>query len=951
MTDAPDSGLGTEGYELWAGGVVVVRANTSTGVFWGSRTLLQMLSQSADKKTIVRGRVRDWPSQGLRLIHPDMGRKFWEVAYLEDLMRQMSWHKLNMVKFHLSESEGFRLLLNSDDPDFAEYEGLADPASSYSKADIARLEAFAAEHHITIMPGLDFPGHATVIADHFNIGFGDGAGACTGSHVHGHVTPNWVIDMTSTAAANRVKQMITKFMSWFSGPYVHLGADEVPGGLGSCQRVRNFIRGTSGVSTFGDVMVRFLNDLNATVKGMGKRSVIYNGFENMGPSSQTLDSDIVIMLWENHRTQLRQQATRSGVANFDIINTDHSQGLYLTPNNYHHLYPNEARLYDQWTPTSTDLGTGVAIWADYLFWGHDEFFERLLRRGRAILADRTWNATPTPDTVSDFYPRIERVGSPPGFVGYQAPARIDDGAPSHHYPFERSAYPAGYHYAARGRLILMAADTVGGLHGTSYIVQSPTVDTTDKVVGSSSFVFDNDWDGVGLGGVGIEAPWSVSVWVKRTADRPTATLLSARDHLGRYRYIYVETGSQSRVGFRTPAGNTRTFAYTARLNTWTHLALVATAADTKLYANGALVGTVADSMTLPFDAIAARRSNGLRGKLDELKIWDEALSAAQVAADYRSRCPNSGLVHHWAFDETSGATASDAGSGDDDGTITGATRVTQGRLGGALRFDGNGDWVQVDADAIGVSGGCGGWTAALWVNRTADNADAVLFAPPSSGPVRAVVKLEQYNDTHEVGLTRRNVDDYAFGYSAPLNTWTHLTLVGTATDTKLYANGALVGTINQAFSLPLARIGSFDGTGRSYIDADLDDIRVYGHAKTATQVAALFGEVNVSPPDAPGEVTLSPASGQLTVAWLAPAGDGGGAVSGYVVAHKPASGQGAWSAPAAATGTLSHVISSLTDDTAYEVRVAAVNAAGRGAWSPAVTAAPSATVVAPGAPR
>ena len=421
----------------------------------------------------------------------------------------------------------------------------------------------------------------------------------------------------------------------------------------------------------------------------------------------------------------------------------------------------------------------------------------------------------------------------------------------------------------------------------------------------------------------MEVPWSLSVWVKRTANRSTQTLLSARDELGRYRYIYLETGSAEPGRFPHPRRqHPHLRSHTVALNTWTHLALVATSGETRLYVNGTLAGTVADSMTLPFDAIAALRSaNGLRAKLDDFKIWDEALSAAQVAADYRSRCANSGLVHHWALDETSGTTATDAGSGDDDGTITGASRVAQGRLGGALSFDGNSDYIQVGADAIGVTGTCGGWTAALWVRRTAAQTwTALLGSGLGSG---WEVRLAQGDG--KVGISNITNTDDSFDHTPAVNTWEHLTLVGTAGATTLYVNGALVGTINRGFALPLGRIGG--SASGAWINAALDDIRVYGSALTAVEVAALYGELNVSPPpDPPGEVTLSPASTQLTVRWSAPEDDGGAAVSGYVVAHKLASAS-AWSAPTAlGAAATSHVIPNLTDATAYEVRVAARSA-------------------------
>ena len=68
---------------------------------------------------------------------------------------------------------------------------------------------------------------------------------------------------------------------------------------------------------------------------------------------------------------------------------------------------------------------------------HDEYTERLLREPRAILGDRTWNGTTTPDGVTTFYTRLDTIRDPPGFVGYQAPTRVDDGQPSHHYAFDK----------------------------------------------------------------------------------------------------------------------------------------------------------------------------------------------------------------------------------------------------------------------------------------------------------------------------------------------------------------------------------------------------------------------------------------------------------------------------------------------------------------------------------
>ncbi|MCQ3815127.1 MAG: fibronectin type III domain-containing protein, partial [Acidimicrobiia bacterium] len=829
---------------------------------------------------------------------------------------------------------------------------MADPDSSYSKADVARLEALAAEHHISIMPGFEFPGHATIVSDHFKIGFGNGESPCTQAHSNPNARVNYTIDMTSAVAVNRVKHMITKFASWFSGPYVHLGADELPANLGSCPRIQSYIRRTSGVTNASDLLISFVNDLNDTVKGLGKKTVIYNGFEHTPvPSGQTLDRDVVVMFWEQGRAGINREARRSGLtSSFEVINIDVSYSFYLTPNNHHNIYPSEARIYDQWVPSTTDLGTGIHVWGDSNFWAEDEFFERLLRRGRAIVADRTWNTTTTPDDVSAFYNRMNTVGNPPGWVGYQAPTRVNDGEPSHYYTFDNDGtkYPPSHQYSNRlgSGQTLYVEDSVGERHAVSF---KPT-DSTDSIVGKS-IVLNNDGIAATFGGVDIPAPWSLSTWVKRTANQNNGVLMSSPDEFGNRHHIFLEHGSSRRVAF-TAGGSTHTFSHTVPLNTWQHLTLVADAATTKLYVNGALVDTVNQSSPLPRHAIGTAR-NVARAKLDELKIWDEALTANQVIDDYRSRCAASGLVHHWTFDETTGTTAPDAGSGAKNGIITGATRVAQGRLGGALSFDGTNDYIQVGADAVGTTAinGCGGgWTTALWVKRTADNAESVLFESATDASPRVRIKLEEWEDTNQVGITSSR--NNAFNYSTPLNTWTYLTIVGTSSDTKLYANGTLAGTINQMFSMPLHRIGAVTSGGAS-IDATLDDIRVYGHAKTATEVTALYSQVNLGPPGAPTQLTVTPASQQLTVTWMPPANNGGADITSYVVSHKLASaGADAWSTPVSVTApTVTAVISSLTNASVYEVRVAARNSAGQGAWSEVVSAAPSATVVAPGAPR
>ena len=762
--DASDAGIAAEGYELEIGDRVTIRANTTSGVFYGSRTLLQMLALSGNR-TAPRGTARDYPSVGHRLIHLDANRKYWEMDYLADSLRRMSWVKLNAFKLHFADANGWRLhdagtpawsgvvaasptagtatdvtgtsslgaptavsvkpgdgtlTVRWEPPDAASnqvvrsyrvqirrqgdsdwspsdyresvgggtayltavdrthafggltngatyqmrvsadtgFPGLADsreqyqaddPKWFYNREDIRALESWAAENHITIMPGFEFPGHTLVINDLYATGFADGGSdRCGEAHVYGNVKPGFVLDTTSERAVAQAKAIIEHFMPWFSGPYVHIGGEEVSSKLARCPRVSTHIAATPEVTSLGDMLTVFFNDLNALVRDAGRSMIIYNGVETLKPNTAvaTLDPSILVMDWNASSYSYYGGRPGSRSTRHQFFKMRASDGQYLTPNNFHVLYPDEARLYDRWRvePVATYLGAAIGVWLDYIYWSEDEYTELLLRRPRAILGDRTWNGSATPETVSDFYPRFEATGDPPGYVGFSARPRVDDDGPSHHYGFEddTEVYPPSHFKNLRAGRTHLLRDEAGALHATSYNIMSPTVSNADKVAGEASWKFERDGHGVGIGGVDIPAPWTVSVWVKRTTNRVGAALMSSRSPDGQYRYVRLQrTGTE--VGVDDYDGTGCSFGYSTPLHQWTHLALVAESAGITLYVNGVAQSGTCASMPLPMGALSARGGDSLRAYLDELRIWDEALSREQVERLAAPDTPSAGL--------------------------------------------------------------------------------------------------------------------------------------------------------------------------------------------------------------------------------------------------------------------------------------------------------------------
>jgi predicted phage tail protein len=124
-------------------------------------------------------------------------------------------------------------------------------------------------------------------------------------------------------------------------------------------------------------------------------------------------------------------------------------------------------------------------------------------------------------------------------------------------------------------------------------------------------------------------------------------------------------------------------------------------------------------------------------------------------------------------------------------------------------------------------------------------------------------------------------------------------------------------------------------------DADL-------HSARSTEASA----TPVAPATAPGAPTgLSATAGdaQVTLAWKAPASDGGEQITGYNVYEGTSANFKTTDRVASSTGT-SVTVMKLTDGTTYYFKVTAVNGVGEGPASGAVSAAPAAAVTAPGAP-
>ncbi|HEX3641696.1 MAG TPA: beta-N-acetylhexosaminidase, partial [Ktedonobacteraceae bacterium] len=108
--NAHDKSLGSEGYLLTIADRVTISAQEDAGVFYGTRTILQLLKQS---HTIPEGIARDRPDYPERGLMVDVGRKYYSVPWLENHIRDLAYLKMNYLHLHFSDNLGFRLQSSS----------------------------------------------------------------------------------------------------------------------------------------------------------------------------------------------------------------------------------------------------------------------------------------------------------------------------------------------------------------------------------------------------------------------------------------------------------------------------------------------------------------------------------------------------------------------------------------------------------------------------------------------------------------------------------------------------------------------------------------------------------------------------------------------------------------------------------------------------------------------
>jgi|Napbiome12C3dose_1001474.scaffolds.fasta_scaffold00057_2 hypothetical protein len=379
--------------------------------------------------------------------------------------------------------------------------------------------------------------------------------------------------------------------------------------------------------------------------------------------------------------------------------------------------------------------------------------------------------------------------------------------------------------------------------------------------------------------------FSASAWIKLNATQ-NATGVFGHKINGQSGWLFgIGTTNNKPALYTGTTGGYLDAASAIPVGQWTHLEVTYDGTNRNIYINGQLsAGPSAGSFganNIPFTIgrfHSDESANHFNGQIDQVRYFNYARSAAQVAYDYNKGGP----VGYWKFDECQGSVAHDsadltAGGSGNNGTITigasgedtlgtcttsstawgsGAT----GKRNASLSFDETDDYVDVGSNSIT---GTNAYTLSAWVkgNTMSTYGGALGIGNGATGQLAWIgwVTTAQVGTNNSWGGGGYS-ENYGSGIT-DISNWHHLVLTssGGATQTlNLYVDGVLKTTHSETFNLASTskKIGVLDdnGTKNYWYNGQIDDVKVFNYALTASQVkneynggAVYFGPSTGSP--------------------------------------------------------------------------------------------------------
>ena len=279
-------------------------------------------------------------------------------------------------------------------------------------------------------------------------------------------------------------------------------------------------------------------------------------------------------------------------------------------------------------------------------------------------------------------------------------------------------------------------------------------------------------------------------------------------------------------------------------NTWYHMVYTYDNGTANLYLDGIAQTSEDNAAQASGDKtyIGVRNDgNGdFNGSIDEVRIWDKALTQSEIQAEMDSSNPvkGDGLISSYSFEQNTATHTLDTNN------------LVQGKIDKGARFDGVDDYIDTGLDWIN-----GNQTISMWIKTntiTGTKGDGFFGMRDNSG---GTGNDQRFYGWLEGGGTTTpqfiigNPSSTISGDSIGVNTWSHIVLSYNTNnnEAKLYQDNILKGTVTKE-TRPLNInyfIGGLNTGGDTLLttfsfNGSIDDVRIYNRTLSEDEIKTLY---------------------------------------------------------------------------------------------------------------
>ena len=634
LTDDTSMGLMEEGYLMNVEDAITVTAETQTGAYWATRTILQGLKLN-NFETFPKGITRDYPLYEIRGYIMDVARRPFTMDFLEQVVKEMSWYKMNDFQVHindnliplesvsdpmsaysafrlessikegdtLTDSDGNPVTLNGEN--LVYQQDLTSTDLFYTKDEFRDFIQESRELGVNIVPEIDTPAHSlalTKVLPELRQG--------TSGRQNDHLN---LIGESYNASLAFVQEIFSEYLDGSDPVFdaqtiVHIGADEYNA---SSQAYRMFV-----------------NDMLDYVEGTGRKARVWGSFTQAAQGEDINAEGVEINLWNFGYANMDEMYDDG----FDLINCNDGN-YYIVPNaGYYYDYLPDSTMYNLAINTISGVtipagdpqmkGGAFAVWndmTDYLYNGVSEYdiWDRI--SNLPLFAAKLWGRGDM--DLSQAQAASDALGEAPRTnFGYEVDSATDE-------------------------YINMPMDTLDDTSDNDFTVNEGENASIVEVDGKNALQLNGGTSyittGLETAGLGND----LRVKVKRTSDSTDDQILFESP----YGSIKAVQGDTGKVGFTRELYD-YSFNYTLPVNEWVELEFKNQQNVIELYVNGSLVDTLGDDEQIQGRPMRATcmfpmakvgsETDAFVGYVDDVRLGVNDDFASTMALDYAVETAN-----------------------------------------------------------------------------------------------------------------------------------------------------------------------------------------------------------------------------------------------------------------------------------------------------------------------